>query len=120
LTDKTYWGTLLTVAGTVIIIAANYFLIPLFGYEGSSWATLICYFSMTAACYLLGQKFYPIPYSIGKGLAYILATTMIVYGVNRIYIPSQVLATTFHVFVITLYGVAIYFLERGDFRRSQA
>jgi O-antigen/teichoic acid export membrane protein len=120
LTDKTYWGTLLTIGGTVITIAANYFLIPVYGYEGSSWAALICYFSMTAACYLLGQKFYPIPYAIGKGLTYILVTTLIIYGVNRISIPDQVLATTFHLLVITLYLVAVYFLERRDFRRPQA
>jgi O-antigen/teichoic acid export membrane protein len=120
LTDKTYWGTLLAIGGTVITIAANYFLIPAFGYEGSSWAALICYFSMAAACYCLGQKFYPIPYAVGKGLAYILVTVLIIYGVRLIDIPNQIIATTFHLLVTTVYMVGIYFLERRDFQQTRA
>ncbi len=67
LTDRTYFGTILTAGGAVITIAANYVLIPVAGYMGSSWATLLCYFSMAAACYWFGQKYYPIPYAVGKG-----------------------------------------------------
>ena len=48
LTDKTYYGTIITVGGAIITIAANYVLIPIAGYLGSSWATLLCYFSMTS------------------------------------------------------------------------
>ncbi len=50
LTDKTYYATIITVAGAIITIAANYVLIPMAGYLGSSWATLLCYFSTTAIC----------------------------------------------------------------------
>lgn len=120
LTDKTYWGTILTVGGTIITIVANYFLIPSFGYEGSSVVALACYFSMAVACYLLGQKFYPIPYAVGKGLMYIVATTFLVYVVNGVEIANQIFATGFHLLVITLYLVTVYFFERKNFRSVQA
>jgi O-antigen/teichoic acid export membrane protein len=84
LTDKTYYGTIITVTGAVITIGLNYILIPYYGYMGSSWATFICYFTMAVACYLLGRKFYPIPYNILKGILYIVITLAIVYGVNAI------------------------------------
>jgi O-antigen/teichoic acid export membrane protein len=116
LTDKTYYGTIITVGGVFITIAANYTLIPLAGYFGSSWATFLCYFSMTVACYLLGQKYYPMPYDVGKSIAYIAVTVGIIYAVNPISINNQWLATTFHAVVIVAYLLVIYLLERKQLR----
>ena len=105
LTDKTHYATIITVAGAIITIAANYVLIPIAGYLGSSWATLLCYFSTAAICYALGQKFYPIPYNVWKSLGYILVTTILVYVVNAVTLPDQWLATTFHAGVFLIYVV---------------
>ena len=116
LTDKTFYGTVITVGGVIITIAANYLLIPLAGYLGSSWATFLCYFSMTVACYLLGQKYYPIPYNVGKSMVLIAITFAIVYAVNLVSIDDQWLATTFHAVVIVAYVLVIYLLERKQFR----
>jgi O-antigen/teichoic acid export membrane protein len=116
LTDKTYYVTIITVIGAVITILANYILIPLAGYLGSSWATLICYFSMAALCYLLGQKFYPIPYKIAAGLVYIVLTTALVYLINSIIIENQLAAIGFHTLVILVYLFIIYLLEKKDLR----
>lgn len=66
ITDRTHYGTLITAAGAIITIGANYWLIPLYGIMGSSVATALCYFSMTVACYLTGQRYFPVPYSIAK------------------------------------------------------
>jgi O-antigen/teichoic acid export membrane protein len=117
LTDKTYYGTIITVGGAILTIAANFFLIPVFGYWGSSLATLICYFSMAVLCYWLGQKFYPIPYSLFNSLGYIIVTTLIVYGVNALIFPSQWMATAFHILVVGLYIFILYMLEKAYFRR---
>ncbi len=70
LTDKTYWGTYITIFGAIITVAGNYFLIPVFGYYGSVWANLACYFSMAVASYIIGQKYYPINYPIVTILGY--------------------------------------------------
>lgn len=117
LTDKTYYGTLITVGGALVTIASNFLLIPVLGYEGSSWATLICYFAMAVTCYVLGQKFYPIPYSLVKGLAYITITTVLVYGINAVELSTQWMATGFHILVILAYLLMLYLLERGYFRQ---
>jgi len=93
-------------------------LIPLAGYLGSSWATFLCYFSMTVACYLLGQKYYPIPYNVGKSIVYIAVTFAIIYAVNLISINGQWVATTFHTVVIVAYLLVIYLLERKQFRHT--
>jgi O-antigen/teichoic acid export membrane protein len=118
LTDKTHYGTMITIGGAILTIVANYILIPIAGYMGSSWATVICYFSMTAVCYVLGQKFYPIPYRVVSGLAYIFITIAIVYIVRSITIENQWIATGFHALVIGVYLITVFLLERKSFRQA--
>ena len=98
-------------------LAANYLLIPLFGFMGSSWAAVICYGSMTVLCYVIGQRFYPIPYAIGKGLAYIAGTMLLVTVVNNLVIENLWLSVSFHAAVVAVFGVVVYFAERRFFRQ---
>jgi O-antigen/teichoic acid export membrane protein len=117
LTDRTYWGTIIAFIGVAITLAANFLLIPHYGYEGSSLATLICYFSMTVICYFLGQRYFPIPYEIGKSILYIGVTTALVYGVNAIEISNAWLALLFHAAVLITYLLIIFLLERGELQK---
>lgn len=114
LIDKTYFGTIIAIGGAIITFAANYILIPHLGYMGSSWATLICYFSMTVACYLFGQKFYPIPYRILKDLGYILVASFLVFAANLVAIENQWIATGFHGIVLLNFILFAYLLERKE------
>lgn len=116
-TDKTHYGTIITVIGAIITIAGNYFLIPLFGFMGSSWAAVLCYFFMAVMCYVIGQKFHPIPYAIGKGLAYIIGTMVIVELVNYVTISNLWLSISFHAGVMLVFVTVVYFLERRYFRQ---
>lgn len=79
LTDRTYYGTIISVTGAVITIALNYVLIPFMGYLGSSLATLICYTSMVLISYFLGQKHYPVTYQPWKYLLYIIIAVILAY-----------------------------------------
>jgi O-antigen/teichoic acid export membrane protein len=118
LTDRTYYGTLITVLGMIVTVIGNWYLIPIAGYLGSSWAALLCSIVMTVTCYLLGQKFYPIPYKVWAGLGYIAMTTVLVYLVNAIEIENQMLASIFHVGVVLIYVVIIFLLERKRFGQT--
>jgi O-antigen/teichoic acid export membrane protein len=71
LSDKTIIGAYISVVGAVMTIALNIFLIPVYGYEGSAWASLACYVFMALASYLVGRKYYPIPYPMAKIFTYI-------------------------------------------------
>ena len=120
LTDRTYYGTVITVVGMIITIGANYFLIPVAGYEGSAIAALLCYMGMTAICYVLGQNYYPIPYAMGRGLLYVAVTIALVYGVQAIHIGNQIVATSFHMLVILICLIVVYMLEGKDLRLKRA
>ena len=74
LSNKTKMGAAVALIGAAITLILNYLWIPTYSYTGSAWATLICYFSMCAVSYLLGQKYYPVPYDLKKIALYIFGT----------------------------------------------
>lgn len=116
LTDKTYYGTILTVGGTVITVVFNYLLIPITGYEGSSLVTLLCYLSMATACYLIGQKYYPIPYNVGKGILYILITVVLTYMIRAIEFSNPWLGYAFHAVTLLTVAAITYLVEKKTLR----
>ena len=71
LKNKTIYGAALYSFGALITIVLNIIWIPIYGYVGSAWATLICYASMAIGSYFIGKKVYPIPYNIKKIILYI-------------------------------------------------
>lgn len=74
LSHKTHYGAMISIIGASITVIINLIFIPTYGYIASAWATLICYAIMVGISYVLGQKFYPIPYNLRKiGLYVILA-----------------------------------------------
>ncbi len=78
LADKTVIGIYISGAGALITIFGNLLLIPLLGYSGAAWATLLCYVSMLLLAWYLGQKYYPVPYNYFKILSY-LGTALLCY-----------------------------------------
>ena len=91
-TDRTHFGTIITFVGAGVTVGLNYILIPAYGIMGSSLVTLICYFSMTALCYGIGQRYYPVPYTLGKDLGIITMACLIVFVNDKIVINNVALS----------------------------
>lgn len=77
LNAQTRYGAWFAIAGALITVLLNIWWIPLFGYHGSAWATLICYMSMTLLSYAYGQKHYRIPYEVKKVLLFIVSAVLV-------------------------------------------
>ncbi|TAE88246.1 MAG: polysaccharide biosynthesis protein [Bacteroidetes bacterium] len=88
LSDNNNKGAIISIIGAVVTLVANLLLVPVLGYTGSAWATLICYFSMVVICYLMGAKYYPIPYAVARIFFYVLLALSIYFLGN--YIDSKV------------------------------
>jgi O-antigen/teichoic acid export membrane protein len=71
LTDRTLMGAWVALGGSAITVAMLLWLVPVYGYEGAAWAHLVCYSSMVIASYLLGRRYYPVPYDLKRVLGYI-------------------------------------------------
>ncbi len=63
LTDRTHFAATFGLIGAVTTVIINYILIPKWGYWGSTIATLACYGLMAFLCFVIGQIYYPVPYS---------------------------------------------------------
>ena len=89
LSEKTKYGAYLSIFGAIITISLNFLFIPVLGFLGSAWATLICYFSMTIVSYFLGRKYYKIPYPIKRiflylGIVFVLFFISVLFSVGII------------------------------------
>lgn len=112
LTDKTYYGTFISVGGALITIVLNYLLIPSLGYFGSSLATLLCYFSMVVTSYLYGRKQYPIPYRPGRYIFYILLCSLIGYAGFSLPTAFDLKSKIIQSGLILFYVMIIFILEK--------
>ncbi len=119
LTNKTMYGAWITLAGAAITVVLNIWWIPLFGYNGSAWATFVCYGFMMVISYTLGQKYYLIPYAWKKLLAYIgvvvllfLAHTLFIH-----FLPGLLLGTVFAIALLLFFAAFILRTERKEFAK---
>ena len=81
LTGHTMYGAYVALGGAAITILLNYLLIPTMYYMGAAYTTLICYAAMMIASYIIGQKFYPVNYSL-KNISAYLGGAIILYFIN--------------------------------------
>ncbi len=79
LTNKNTYGAVITVIGAAITIALNIVLIPRLHYTGAALATFCCYLFMMVSSYVLGQKYYPVPYAVKKLTAYVVLVVLIYF-----------------------------------------
>lgn len=114
LTDRTYYGTIITVGGAVLTIALNFVLIPLAGYMGSSWASLICYFLMAVSCYWIGQRYYPIPYKNVQSAAYILLACFFIWIAQKAPLTNPLSAFGLHWLLMAVFLLIVYLVEKKN------
>lgn len=100
LSDRNKQGAYITVAGAAITIAMNLLLIPVFKYNGAAWATLTSYLFMMVTSYIMGQKYYPIPYDLKKVFR-MISVALLLYGVQ--YLLSILFSSRIvHLFTATI------------------
>ncbi len=84
-TDRTFVGTIISWLGALITISLNLWLLGKYGFMISAWVTLLAYLVMMVVSYLLGQKYYPIPYRVGKMLFFLILLSIFSYIAVKIF-----------------------------------
>jgi O-antigen/teichoic acid export membrane protein len=115
LTGKTQWGAWLSIAGAFITLLFNIWLIPVLGYMGAAWATLICYASMMIMSFFIGQRYYPVPYQIPAFVFYVSLSLVLWMLSNMLtgYLSGhdKLILALNSVFLIC-FGLIAYYFER--------
>ena len=117
LTGQTRYGAWLSVYGAIITILFNLWLIPIMGYTGAAWATLICYASMMIFSYLIGQKIFPVPYDLKK-LSLFVGSALFVWGFSvlvRKFIPDiPIYYYSLNTLLFLIYTGVMWKILKGD------
>ncbi len=118
LSDHTHIGGYIAIGGSVVTLLINYLFIPnpAVGIYAPAWAALACYGAMLTACYVLGQRYFPIAYPIGRMLAYI-ALAVAFYGISEWarlsgWTTNQALRLVGHTLLLVAYLGIIFRMER--------
>lgn len=112
LTDQTKYGAIITCIGAIITIALNYYLIPVWGYLGSAIATFATFSIMSTISYILGRKFYPVPYDLPKALEYLMLSSVGVAFIYPLELGHWLLDFLVKNLTVLLFIAYIYLRER--------
>ncbi len=119
ITDRMRMGIYITLIGAAVTLLINYLFIPVYGMYACAWATFACYAMMVVICYVLGQKYFPVPYNVPRIAGYLLLMTLLFFIQKGIKNYSDALPVTI-VSATVLMGVfltAILFMERGELKK---
>jgi len=116
LADKTMAGVWMSVFGAIVTLIANFILIPVMGYAGAAWATLICYAGMMLFSGAWGHKAYPVSYGWGKIVMLIIPALLLANLRNWFDLPPVFEGFPFSAVLLATYLGAGLFLLRKEIK----
>ncbi|MCC5938721.1 MAG: polysaccharide biosynthesis C-terminal domain-containing protein [Lunatimonas sp.] len=114
LTDRTSYSFYITAIGAVITIAIILTLVPVWGFMGGALSTLGSYFVMSVICYVIGQKYYRIPYNLKKGIWLLVISFGISYLGFWIDTGNSWINFVIHNSFVVLYGMILFLMEKKE------
>jgi len=116
LSASTRWGAWISIGGAFVTLLFNFMFIPILGYMGAAWATLICYATMMVASYFLGQKFYPVSYNVKSFLFYVVLAVGI-WGLSELFVSvlslQGILSLVLNTVLLLVFVSIAWAYERG-------
>lgn len=108
ITKKTKYLPIPITIAAIVNISMNLALIPVLGYYGAAWATLVAYFVSAVILFLMSRKVYPINYE-WKRIGLIVISVLIVYFISNeitkgleLYLAFGVRVLAFLIFILIL------------------
>ena len=79
LTDRTWWGAVMSATGAAVMIAVNVLLVPKIGYWACAWGGFAGYGTAMLMSAVIGHGKYPIPYD-GKAIALFAVLAAVIFA----------------------------------------
>ncbi len=114
LSDKTYYGTIIAVIGSIVTLLCFFILIPRIGYMGAAIAHLACYTVMMSVSYLWGQRIMPIPYQIGRITIYCIVAAILFFVSTLTSEMSALLKLSLNTMMILMFLGIVFIMERKN------
>jgi O-antigen/teichoic acid export membrane protein len=117
ITGKTLHGAMIAVFGMLVTLGLNFLLIPQMGYMGAAWATLACYGSMMVLSYLIGRRYYPVPYNVLKISLFITSAVLLYYVSTIFQFENPITARIFTSLLLLGYVIFVFMVEWFSVRK---
>ena len=111
LTDKTWWGTVFSSTGFILIIVLNVVFIPKYSYMACAWASFVGNGLIMLFSYFIGQKYYPIKYDL-KSIFLYSGLALLLYCI-AVFVPIENLTLRL-VFRTVLIGIYLTLFINRD------
>ena len=111
LIDKTFWGTVFSLTGCLVLVAVNIVFVPKYGYMACAWGGFSAYATAMTLCYIVGRFKNPIDYDLKCIGTYILITTVFfaIMHVLPDYVASVPLRLAINTVIILLFVAHIIY-----------
>jgi O-antigen/teichoic acid export membrane protein len=116
LTNRTMFGAWLATGGAVITVAINYWFIPQYAYMASAWATFISNAVIMIASFIIGQRYFTVPYNIQKILLYLVLPFVVYYFAVLLRFENGTYRILFRSFIFLAYLFLVYLIERKNLK----
>ena len=103
LTDETHWGAYFSLIGCTVILALNVWLVPLYGYIASAWASVAGYGAITLLSYIIGQKKYPVIYPLKDMAVYLVLAAVLFVLSEVVSVQHVILRLLYHTLLILIF-----------------
>ena len=114
LSDKTHYGTIISIIGSVMTLLCFFILIPKIGYLGAAIAHLACYTVMMLVSYLWGQSVMPIPYQVGRILIYCLLAAALFFVSTLTAEFDIIIKLTINTLLLIVFMGSVFIMERKN------
>ena len=114
LSDKTYYGTIISIIGSITTLLCFFILIPRIGYMGAAIAHLGCYSVMMLVSYFWGQHIMPIPYQIGRITIYCVLAAILFFISTLTSELGIVLKLSLNTLMILIFIGITFIMERKN------
>lgn len=84
LTDKTYWGAIMSIVACAVLLAVNIIFVPRYGYMACAWGGVAGYGTAMLLSYFIGQYYHPIDYDV-KGILLYFAIALGLFAVSQLW-----------------------------------
>jgi len=118
--DKTKVGAVIAVIGALISLTVNISLIPKIGIIASAWAAFATFGCMALLGYIVGKRYYPVPYRMDK-IVGMIALAVGFYFLAE-FLHSQIelnlgVKLAVNTFLLLVYAGIIWLWEKKFYRR---
>jgi len=110
--DKTFWGTLISVFGLCLNAGLNFILVPKFGMTGSAFALLICYVGMCGFSWYKSLEVFAVNWAYQKVFTMLLFAVLLCL-ISMVWQPeTTVLKLVWGTFLPSLLLILVFYLQK--------